>query len=89
MDAPGCTPEHVLDLLRSVEARFAATRTVADSHDPLADPRARRGRRDAREEEYSASATLGATRSSASGWTPGSPSSPTAAWPERPTHPFA
>ena len=25
MDAPGCTPEHVLDLLRSVEARFAAS----------------------------------------------------------------
>lgn len=50
MDAPGCTPEHVLDLLRSVEARFAATRTVADWPDPLADPTAPSGRRDAREE---------------------------------------
>lgn len=47
------SPAHVRDLLASVDARFAAGRTVPDWPDPLADPSAAAGRREAREEEYS------------------------------------
>lgn len=46
-------PDHVLDLLDAVEARFEPARSVADWDDPHDDPRAPYGRREPVEAEYS------------------------------------